>query len=80
MFGQRPVWAAPATCYQFAADTSDEQLLALTREPPGYSMHLWVDDPVAGANLVSHFIPVGEFGEPIPLMRRGERVGPGLGG
>ena len=75
MFGQRPVWAAPATCYQFAADISDEQLLALTREPPGYSMHLWLDDPVAGPNLVSHFVPVGDFGEPIPIMRRGERVG-----
>ena len=78
MFGPRPVWAAPATCYQFAADISDEQLLALTREPPGYSMHLWLDDPVAGPNLVSHFVPVGDFGEPIPIMHRGERVGQGL--
>ena len=76
LFGQRPVWAAPATCYQFAADMSDKQELALTREPPGFSLHAWVDDPVAGPNLVSHFVPVGDFGEPIPIMRRGERVGP----
>ena len=74
MFGQRMVWAAPATCYQFVSDMSDEQLLALTGEPPGFSLHVWLDDPVAGSNLVSHFIPVGNFGEAIPLMRRGERV------
>lgn len=73
-FGQRAVWAAPATCYQFAADMSQERLLALTGEPPGYSLHVWLDDPVSGPSLVSHFMPVGDFGEPIALMRRGERV------
>ncbi len=77
IFGQRPVWAAPATSYQFSPDTSDGQLLALTREPPGFSMHIWLDDPVAGQNLVTHYVPVADFGEPISLMRRGKRVGPG---
>jgi Icc protein len=79
MFGQRMVWASPATCYQFLADMSDERTLALIGEPPGYSLHVWLDDPVAGPNLASHFIPVGDFGEPIVLMRRGERVGPAEG-
>ena len=73
-FGQRTVWAGPATCYQFVGVMSQERLLALTGEPPGYSLHLWLDDPVSGPSLVSHFMPVGEFGKPIPLMRRGERV------
>ena len=80
MFGGRPVWAAPATCYQFAMDMSDEQLLALTSEPPGFSLHVWLDDPVGGPNLASHFAPVGDFGATIPIMRRGQRVGPAADG
>ncbi len=76
VFGGRAAWASPATCYQFEAGMSAEQTLALTNEPPGYSLHAWVDDPVAGPNLASHFVPVGDFGDPIILMRKGERVGP----
>lgn len=76
LFGGRAVWVAPATCYQFDAGMSTERILALTYEPPGYSMHVWLDDPVTGGNLVTHFVPVGDFGEPIELMRNGERVGP----
>jgi Icc protein len=75
-FGGRPAWVAPATCYQFVADMSAERLLALNREPPGYAVHAWVDDPVAGPGLVTHCIPVGDFGAPIALMRGGIRVGP----
>lgn len=78
-FGGRPVWVAPATCYQFAHEMSSEQVLALNGEPPAYSLHVWVDDPVCGAGLASHYVPVGDFGEAIPLMRRGVRVGAGAG-
>lgn len=76
MFGGTPVWVAPATCYQFEAGTSAERTLALTQEPPGYSLHAWLDDPVEGSSLVSHYVPVGDFGERVLLMRNGERVGP----
>jgi 3',5'-cyclic-AMP phosphodiesterase len=75
-FGGRPVWVAPATCYQFEAGFSAANTLSLTREPPGYSLHLWVDDPVQGPSLASHHIPVGDFGAPMLLLRNGKRVDP----
>ena len=74
-FGHRPFWVAPGTCYQFEAGFSAARTLSLTQEPPGYSLHLWLDDPVAGPSLVSHHIPVGDFGEPQVLLRNGKRVG-----
>jgi len=76
MFGGRSAWASPATCYQFEAGMSEERTLALSREPPGYSIHIWLEDPATGPALVSHFVPVGDFGEPIDLIRNGVRVGP----
>ncbi len=74
VFGGRPVWVAPATCYQFEAGFSAENTLALTQEPPGYGLHLWLEDPVAGPGLVSHYVPVGDFGERRVLLRDGKRV------
>ena len=74
MFGGRPVWVAPATCYQFEAGFSAENTLALTQEPPGYGLHLWLDDPVSGPSLVSHYVPVGDFGERRVLLRNGQRA------
>lgn len=73
-FGDRPVWVAGATCYQFEASTSPENTLSITREPPAYSLHLWAEDPVAGQSLVSHHVPVGDFGEPMELLRNGKPV------
>ncbi|MCA8927127.1 MAG: phosphodiesterase [Alphaproteobacteria bacterium] len=73
-FGGRPVWVAPATCYQFEAGFSAVNTLALTREPPGYSLHRWLDDPVQGPSLASHHIPVGDFGRPMVLLKDGKRV------
>lgn len=75
-FGGRAAWVGTATGFQFAALTSPERVLAITREPPGYSLHLMVDDPVGGAQMVSHSVPVGDFGDPIELLRDGERVLP----
>jgi len=76
-FGGRPVWVAPATCYQFEAGFSSANTLALTREPPGFSLHLWLDDPAQGPSLASHYIPIGDFGDPIVLLKDGKRVGRG---
>ncbi len=72
--GSRTVWVAPATCYQFEAGFSAANTLALTREPPGFSLHLWLDDPAGGKTLASHCIPVGDFGEPMVLLKDGKRV------
>jgi 3',5'-cyclic-AMP phosphodiesterase len=74
VFGGRPVWVAPATCYQFEAGFSAENTLALTQEPPGYGLHLWLEDPVSGPSLVSHYVPVGNFGERRVLLRNGRRA------
>ncbi len=76
MFGGRPAWVGPATGFQFAALNGPERVLAVTREPPGYSLHLLLDDPISGVQMVSHFVPVGDFGDPIELLRDGKRVLP----
>lgn len=73
-FGGRTVWVAPATCYQFEAGFSAANTLSITREPPGFSLHLWLDDPAGGQTLASHHIPVGDFGEPTVLLKDGKRV------
>jgi len=73
-FGNVAAWAGPATSFQFEAGMSEERILALTREPPGYSVHAWIEDPVSGPGLVSHCVPVGDFGERVVLLRGGEPV------
>jgi 3',5'-cyclic-AMP phosphodiesterase len=74
VFGGCPAWISPGTCYQFEANMGPDRVLAMVGEPPGYSLHVWLDDPVAGPNLASHFVPVGDFGERIELLRDGKRV------
>jgi hypothetical protein len=38
-------------------------------------VHLWLEDASpSGAGLVSHVLPVGDWDEPITLLRNGTRV------
>ena len=75
----RMAYVAPATCYQFECGLSAANTLALTREPPGYALHIWLNDPVFGPSLVTHTVPVGDFGAPVVFIRNGENVGPAAG-
>lgn len=74
-FGGTIGYAAPTTCYPFALETGPERVLSITGEPPAFAVHLWMEDAGAGeADLVSHTVPVGEWGEPVVLLRAGKRV------
>jgi len=55
--------AAPSTAFQFAMDRRPDGVIAVSGEPPGYYMHDWKD----GSGFTSHYAPIGEFGEPVPL-------------
>lgn len=55
--------AAPSTSFQFAMDRRPDGVIAVSGEPPGYYMHAWQD----GAGFSSHYAPIGDFGEPVPI-------------
>lgn len=55
--------AAPSTAFQFAMDRRPNSAIAVSGEPPGYYMHDWND----GIGFTSHYAPIGDFGEPVPL-------------
>jgi 3',5'-cyclic AMP phosphodiesterase CpdA len=55
--------AAPSTAVQFAMDRRPDGVIAVSGEPAGYYMHDWKD----GFGFTSHYAPIGDFGEPVPL-------------
>lgn len=74
-FGGTLAFACPTTCYPFGLDTGPERELNVVHEPPGIGIHLWLEDASPdGADLVSHVLPVGDWPEPITLLRGGVRV------
>ena len=74
-FGGTIGFAAPTTCYPFALETSSEQALSITGEPPAIAVHIWMRDAGVGApGLVTHTVPIGDWGEKIVLLRKGKRV------
>ncbi len=74
-FGGTIAMAGPTTCYPFGLDTGPENLLNVVHEPPSIGVHLWLEDASpAGPNLVSHVLPIGDWDEPITLLKNGVRV------
>lgn len=74
-FGGVVAFVAPTTCYPFALETGPERVLSFSAEPAGLAVHLWLEDQGGGEpGLVSHALPLGEWGMPEPLLRNGERV------
>ena len=74
-FGGTIAMAGPTTCYPFGLDTGPENELNVVHEPPAIGVHLWLEDASpSGAGLVSHVLPVGDWDEPITLLRNGTRV------
>jgi hypothetical protein len=74
-FGGTIGYAAPTTSYPFALETGPDRVLSITGEPPAFSVHIWMEDAGLGeAGLVSHTVPVGDWGERITLLREGKRV------
>ncbi len=74
-FGGTIAFAGPTTCYPFDLDMGPERLLNLSHEPSGVAVHLWLEDATpAGADLVTHILPVGEWDPPVTLLRAGVKV------
>lgn len=74
-FGGTIGFAAPTTCYPFALEMSEERILSISGEPPAFAVHVWMRDAGIGApGLVTHTVPIGEWGEPLTLLRGGRRV------
>ena len=74
-FGGTIGFAAPTTCYPFALEMGEERTLSIADEPPAFTVHLWMQDAGIGeAGLVTHIIPIGNWGEPLTLLRDGRRV------
>ena len=67
--------SGPTTCYPFGLDMGPERLLNISHEPPAIAVHLWLPDATpAGPGLISHTLPIGEWAEPITLLKAGVRV------
>lgn len=74
-FGGAPTFAGPTTCYPFGLDTGPDRVLNVTHEPPGIAIHLWLQDATPeGPDLVSHVVPIGDWGPPIRLLQAGKRI------
>ncbi len=74
-FGGTIAYAGPTTCYPFDLYTGPERLLNITHEPPAIAVHLWLEDATpAGADLVTHTIPIGDWAPPLTLLKAGVKV------
>ncbi len=74
-FGGTIAISGPTTCYPFGLDTGPERLLNISHEPPAIAVHLWLPDATpAGPGLVSHTLPIGDWAEPITLLKAGVKV------
>ena len=68
-------YSAPTTCYPFALDMGEERVLRIINEPPAIAVHAWLDEAgPEGAGLITHTVPIGEWGEPLMLRKNGQRV------
>jgi len=74
-FGGTIAFAGPTTCYPFGLDMGPKRVLNVVHEPPAFAVHTWLPDAAPGeAGLVTHVQPVGDWGEPITLLRDGQNV------
>jgi 3',5'-cyclic-AMP phosphodiesterase len=57
----------PAPNHAVALDLSERWPPALKLEPPAFHLHAWFDGPGYG-EVVTHLIPIGDFGGPFPFF------------
>lgn len=74
-FGGTTAFVAPTTAFPFGLDTGQENTLNIVNEPGGIAVHLWLENATpAGPDLISHVLPVGEWGPGITIMKDGKFV------
>ena len=54
----------PSTAHQVMLDLAPHEDATFTMEPPGFQLHAWIPD----TGLVTHTVPVGDYGGPYPFM------------
>jgi len=54
----------PSTAHQVTLDLRPDDKGSFTMEPPAFQLHAWL----AGDGLVSHTMPIGNFGGPYPFL------------
>jgi 3',5'-cyclic AMP phosphodiesterase CpdA len=75
IFAGTMAYSAPTTCYPFALDMGDERVLRITDEPPAIAVHAWLEHAgPEGPGLITHTVPTGDWGEPLTLLKNGQRV------
>jgi 3',5'-cyclic AMP phosphodiesterase CpdA len=60
--GGCPVFVCPSSHLQLALDLGADSEIALVREPPAFALHV-----ALGADLISHVVPIGDYGPPFRL-------------
>lgn len=60
--GGCPVFVCPSSYLQLALDLGPDSEIALVREPPCIGLHVTLDD-----ELISHVVPIGDYGPPFRL-------------
>ncbi len=74
-FGGTIAFAGPTTSYPFGLDMGSDRVLTIVSEPPAFAVHAWLPDAAPdGAGLVTHVQPVGDWGQPLTLLREGRVV------
>lgn len=56
------VLVCPSSYLQLVLDLGPSSEIALVREPPGFALHVLLDD-----ELVSHVLPIGDYGPPFRI-------------
>jgi 3',5'-cyclic-AMP phosphodiesterase len=70
MFAGVAATICPALNHAVDLDLVEARVPSLRIEPPGFHLHVWLARDVAGGSgqLVTHFVPIGEFDGPHPFF------------
>jgi hypothetical protein len=73
-----PQWAdwapiCPAPNHAVAFDLNNQCPPSFKIEPPGFHLHAWFSNKTYG-DIVTHFVPIGEFDGPHPFFRQNDQL------
>jgi Icc protein len=72
-FAGRPATICPAPCDAVVLDIAGTLPPSFRLEPPALHLHAWFAGPKYG-NLVTHFVPIGQFEGPYPFFAEDGRI------
>jgi hypothetical protein len=68
MFAGVTATICPAPNHAVDLDLIEARVPSLRVEPPGFHLHVWLANDQQVGNLVTHFVPIGEFDGPHPFF------------